>query len=169
MKLLVVTSLLFFTNFLHNTWNKEYPYAWLFLLLTCTSFFVHSGTFIDSLHFHNQIVLLDKSVIFSIFTYGLYLYWKSSDSFYPIIAFITVVLIYSQIYHLHQEQVIVSHGLMHIIGSIGHHCIIYDYYNYTYIRKVLYEFYTKQGIASIFTMSNDSSPDKNCLKYGSSN
>ena len=166
MQLLVVTSFLFFTNFLHNTWHRQYIYAWLFLLLTTTSLFVHSQLFKDFLHLHNQILFLDKSIILSIFTYGLYLYWKSSVSFYPVLSFITVVLIYSQIYHLQQEYVIVTHGLMHLIGSLGHHSIIYNYGNYMDTNNKLRDIiYAKHGIESISTNSTFGLDlYRNCLK-----
>jgi hypothetical protein len=132
MKLLLLTSLIFFTNFLHNTWNKQFIYAWLFLLLTITSVFIHSKIFEkDSLN--NEIIILDKIIILSIFFYGFYLYWKSSNSIYPVLSFISVCLIYSQIYD--KENNFASHGCMHIIGSLGHHLIIYDYGIYMDIKR----------------------------------
>ena len=128
MKLLVVTSLLFLTNFIHNTWYREFPYAWLFLLLSVTSIFIHSGIFLQdkSLDIHNKIVILDKIIIISIFTYGFYLYWKSGVSIIPIISVLSVAVIYLGIYG-QEEGTELSHALMHIIGCLGHHFILYDF------------------------------------------
>lgn len=126
MKLLVVTSFLFFTNFLHNTWHKQYIYAWLFLLLTTTSLFIHSQMFKKSIDFNNKMILLDKSIITSIFTYGLYLYLKSGVSIFPIVSLLSVAFIYLGIY-CQKEGSELSHAIMHIIGCLGHHFIIYDF------------------------------------------
>jgi hypothetical protein len=125
MKLLVGTSLLFLTNCIHNAWHREFVYAWLFLLLTTTSVFVHSTIFKDeSLHF---LSVLDKTVIVSIFFYGVYIYWKTGTSIYPILSVMATAFIYLGIFQEEQENVITTHAIMHIIGSLGHHFIIHDY------------------------------------------
>lgn len=145
MKLLVATSLLFFTNFIHNTWYREFIYAWLFLLLSSTSFFVHSGTFKEeSLHFHDKIIVIDKIIILSIFCYGLYIYLKTGTSIYPILSVVTVAFIYLGIYNCHQEDVILNHMAMHIIGCLGHHSIIYDYGYYTEIQRSIQNMVKRQ-------------------------
>jgi hypothetical protein len=64
---LLVSSLLFLTNFIHNTYYQKYVYAWLFLLLTVTSVFIHSEIFMESFEIHNFILFIDKMVIINIF------------------------------------------------------------------------------------------------------
>ena len=93
--ILETTSLVFFTNFLHNTWHREYPYAWLFLLLTTTSVFYHSMIFKD---ISDQILLIDRTIIAAVIIYGGILLWKTSrlreTSFIPITTFFSVVYMY---------------------------------------------------------------------------
>ena len=189
MKLLVVTSLLFLTNFIHNTWYREFQYAWLFLLLSVTSIFIHSGIFLDiftfqtpiiyynsalrqnymiykgdlsvksysylttfknadpkgstfrmskgleeSLDIHNKIVILDKIILLLIFTYGLYIYWKTGVSIFPIVSLLSVAFIYLGIYG-QEEGTEFSHTLMHIIGCLGNHSLIYDFGYSLYIQQ----------------------------------
>ena len=106
MKLLESTSLIFITNFIHNTWNKEYPYAWLMLLLTVTSVFVHSKIFYEPIHkpeilgysIHDIIYKIDKIIILCIVIYGFALFWKTrivkETSDIPIITFLAVCYLY---------------------------------------------------------------------------
>ena len=113
--LLEITSLVFFTNFLHNTWKREFPYAWLFLLLTITSVFFHSNIFIETnpiplifdYSIQDIISFLDKVVLYSIIIYGGYLFWKtreglqSATSSIPIVTFLSVCYLYIVGYFLH--------------------------------------------------------------------
>jgi hypothetical protein len=135
MKLLVVSSLFFLTNFTHNTIHRKFVYAWLFLLLTITSIFVHSSIFQENPDFHFKIVVLDKVVIFNVFLYGLYLFLNNQkSSIYPILSISTVFFFYVGGYFMenfcfHPDFTIgnIYHSMVHIIGSLGHHFIIYEY------------------------------------------
>jgi hypothetical protein len=124
---LVFSSLLFLSNFIHNTYYQTFVYAWLFLLLTVTSVFIHSEIFIESHEMHHFILLMDKMVIMNIFFYGLYLYWNSGVSIIPIISVILVTLLYTRIYNSTNKDCETIHTIMHIIGCVGHHFIIHDY------------------------------------------
>lgn len=125
---LVLTSSLFLTNFIHNAYYRCYVYAWLFLLLSITSIFIHSEIFLDWEETHNGILVMDKIILFHIFLYGLYLHCKTGISIFPIISFCLVSLIYSTIYYMKNDYEN-KHMIMHIIGSLGHHSIIYEYGN----------------------------------------
>jgi hypothetical protein len=137
MKVLALSSILFFTNFLHNTFYREWIYAWIFLLLTTTSLFVHYGLFENDEEIHNQMVYLDKSVIASIFFYGLYLYWKSLSKktyYFPLISISIVIWFYIGGYFLNKycfdsdkEWGDMYHATIHIVGSLGHHSIMNEY------------------------------------------
>lgn len=124
---LVFSSLLFLSNFIHNMYYQTYVYAWLFLLLTVTSVFIHSEIFIESFEMHDFILFMDKLVIMNIFFYGLYLYWNSGISIIPIISVILVTLLYTQIYNSTNNDCENMHTIMHMIGCVGHHFIIHDY------------------------------------------
>jgi len=148
-KLLELSSLLFFTNFLHNTWHKEYPYAWLMLLLTVSSVFIHSGIFIsESVEFQNQLIFLDRFIIVSIIIYGGSLFWKTMQlrevSFIPITTFLTIVYIclvgffknkYS--FDLNNDMANISHIAIHILASLGHHVVIYEYGKLQWMHNTL--------------------------------
>lgn len=142
MKVLTLSSILFFTNFLHNTFYREWIYAWIFLLLTTTSLFVHSEIFKNDGEFGNQMVYLDKSVIASIFFYGLYLYWKSLSSkkiyYFPLISISIVIWFYIGGYYLDKycfdpdrQLRNLYHATIHIVGSLGHHSIMNEYSKYS--------------------------------------
>lgn len=124
---LLVSSLLFFTNFIHNTYYQQYVYAWLFLLLTVTSVFIHSEIFMESFEIHNFILFIDKMVVLNIFFYGSYLYSKNGISVIPILSVVLVTLLYTKIYNNTKEESENIHMIMHIIGCLGHHVIIHEY------------------------------------------
>lgn len=137
MKILALSSTIFFTNFLHNAYHKQWVYSWIFLLLTTTSLFVHSRIFERDTEFENQMIYLDKTVIASIFFYGGYLYWKSLENkmhFIPLISILIVIYLYIGGYFLqkysfdpNQECADLYHAALHVIGSLGHHSIIWEY------------------------------------------
>lgn len=156
MKLLESTSLIFITNFIHNTWNKEYPYAWLFLLLTTTSVFIHSKIFYEPIHIpeilgysiHDIICKIDKIIILCIVFYGFALFLKTrlvkETSDIPIITFLAVCHLYiggylqnKYCFHPNTSLANIYHGFLHILSSIGHHVIIYEYGRLQSMRKIL--------------------------------
>ena len=156
MKLLQSTSLVFLTNFLHNTWKKEYPYAWLFLLLTIISIFYHSKIFYEypnvpelfGYSMHSIIEILDKIVILSVVIYGFILICKTIKvneiSYTPIISFLSICYLYIGGYFQNKycfdpniKVADISHGILHILSSIGHHVIMYDYWILQKMRAIL--------------------------------
>ena len=161
MELLHLTSLIFFTNFIHNTWHKEYPYAWLFLLLTITSIFIHSGIFeeidkikapymqtIQTLDFQNNLILLEKFIILAIIIYGGILFWKTSRlievSMIPMSAFFSVVYMYCFGYFQNKysfdpnpKVAIIAHAIIHILGCLGDHIVMYEYGKLQWMRNIL--------------------------------
>jgi hypothetical protein len=147
-KILEITSLFFITNFLHNTWYKEYPYAWLFLLLTVTSTFIHSEIFIETKDLQNNLILLERFIILSIIIYGGILFWKTNKlrevSFIPILTFFTVTYMYIGGYFQNKYSfdpniyyANIAHSVIHILGSLGHHIIIYEYAKLQQFRNKL--------------------------------
>jgi len=162
MKLLEFSSLVFFSNFLYNTWNKEYPYAWLFLLLTATSVFIHSKIFYQPINLpevinysiHDIICIIDKIIIVCIVIYGFTLFWKTRQvketSDIPIICFLAVCYLYIGGYFLKKycfdpdiDYANIIHACLHIISSIGHHVIMYEYANLEWMRKILLQGFIK--------------------------
>lgn len=137
MKPLAISSFVFLSNFVHNTFYKEWIYAWIFLLLTTTSLFIHSGLFDDDVEFENQMIYLDKTIISTIFFYGLYLYMKSlskKKNYFPFLSISIVMWFYIGGYfldkycfdpNLHCAEV--YHAVIHIVGSLGHHSIMWEY------------------------------------------
>jgi len=135
MKLLAITSAVFCTNFIHNTLKNQYIYAWLFLLLTSSSILIHSRIFEEDFHFHNNLILIDKTIIYSIALYGGYVYWKSLNQipshYFPVISISIVIWYYvigyfSNKYCFDENKEIaeIYHSMIHIIGSLGHHSIV---------------------------------------------
>jgi len=140
MKLLAITSAVFCTNFIHNTLKHQYIYAWLFLLLTSSSILVHSRIFEEDLHFHNNLILIDKTIIYCIAVYGGYLYWKclkQKTLVFPLISISLVIWYYivgyfsnNYCFDGNKEIAEIYHSMIHIIGCLGHHSIAYNVYNY---------------------------------------
>ena len=143
-KLLLFTSQIFILNFIYNTYNRDYNYAWLFLLVTITSTFIYSELFISTPRLLYKLILIDKSIISCIVIYGGYIFWKThnlsiqlnipSYSTIPITTCITVIYMYTvgyfqNKYSFDPNPVIanISHGILHIVGSIGHLINMYNY------------------------------------------
>lgn len=125
----IISSFIFLTNsFVAYTFNMKI-YAFLFLLLWITSLIYHTRKNIYT-------NILDKLVIFTIFTYGLYLFCIKPHSnlstkiikFFIILSFLLTLFLYiygefyKTIYQIQTQQFL--HSVLHIIGSIGHHLIV---------------------------------------------
>ena len=128
---LFFTSMIFITNVITALYKNDFPYALLFAFLTVTSLIVHSY---DNVY----VNILDKIVIVFIAIYGAHLLWSKYNNIdFIIVACIVVtflfciwVYLYGYVrsqYCFHQEECIANkyHCLMHFIGSLGHHCIIF--------------------------------------------
>ena len=128
---LISSSLVFITNIITAYYKQQYFYSSLFFLLTITSVFFHSKSNI----YYN---LIDKISIFSVFYYGSYqLSRKISYENTPVIilivaSFLATIYLYFygflvSEYCFHKDKQIGDryHALLHLIGSIGHHLIIF--------------------------------------------
>jgi len=136
---LVFSSLIFITNVLTAYYKRDYIYSSLFFSLTVTSILFHSNP-------NLYLNIIDKISIFSIFLYGSYqLYHKITQQItQPIIAgysvqillifatFLATIYLYFygywfQKYCFHENPQIGDqyHSLVHLIGSIGHHLILF--------------------------------------------
>jgi hypothetical protein len=142
--ILQYTSLSFILNIIYNTWCREYVYAWLFLIVTITSSFIYSGIFLSSPDFQSQLIYTDKITILCIIIYGGYIFWKTqflsnsqnikSISTIPITSCFSVVYMYTVGYFQNKysfdpnpEVANSSHGILHIIGCLGHLINMYNY------------------------------------------
>jgi hypothetical protein len=126
---LQVSSLIFITNAAAAYYKRYYLYSFLFLLLTTTSLIVH---------YNNTIYtnIIDKISILFIVLYGGYLLFRSFsvDPYRLVIVatFIGTILLYIYGYMIedfcfHPDKSIGCnyHCILHLIGSIGHHLIIF--------------------------------------------
>lgn len=129
---LIYSSFVFLTNFIAGIWIGQTIYAALFLALTCSSVAVH--------HYEDLlwINILDKLIIFSIFLFGafeIFTKFKTHVSTHLVIivsSFVYCIVVYiigylntcfcfdlcpdiAKTYHMH----------MHIVGSVGHHYIMF--------------------------------------------
>jgi hypothetical protein len=127
------SSFFFLTNAIVAYIYEYYFYAMSFLSLTITSIIVHTN-------YNIYTNIIDKIAIFSIFSYGLFLFVVkvyTNDTFYEhimsVIIFLTfAATVYLYIYGYYTksycfcEDVNVGnlyHSLQHFISSIGHHLL----------------------------------------------
>jgi len=128
---LLYSSLIFITNVVTAIFNQHYLYSLLFFILTITSLVVHYN---DNVYTN----IIDKIVILSIVLYGGYVFYKKINTNKWLICLIIIltfiyclfVYIYGFIvkeYCFCDKKCISQkyHFIMHIIGSIGHHFIIF--------------------------------------------
>ena len=131
LNILCLTSLLFITNIITAFYKKYYLYSFLFCFITITSLIFHSYK-----NIYTNII--DKIAIFSIIIYGLYILINnfSYNNFVMIIIIIFSFILclylyfYGYLYNVlcfhHNKNISnIYHGLLHLISSLGHHCIIF--------------------------------------------
>jgi hypothetical protein len=129
--ILFYSSLFFITNAITAFLREYYLYSLLFCILTTTSLIVHSN---DNIYTN----LMDKTAVGSIVLYGGYtLYNKININkcvycSIIIITFLSCIYLYiygffTKKYCFCHEKCIAQkyHVIMHIIGSVGHHFIIF--------------------------------------------
>ena len=129
--ILFYSSLFFITNVITAFLREYYLYSFLFCILTTTSLIVHSN---DNIYTN----FIDKTAVLSIVIHGGYsLYIKININkclhcSIIIITFLSCVYFYiygffTQKYCFCHEKCIAQkyHFIMHIIGSMGHHFIIF--------------------------------------------
>jgi hypothetical protein len=135
-KILIFTSLVYLSNaFTCGIYQKKH-YSALFCVLVMTSILFHSNP--------NTITnIIDKIPICGIVGYGGYTYVHAIQSnpiessistihyILPPIAFVYVLYLFAYGYitsqHCYDDDIIIanrSHAYLHLISSIGHHCIL---------------------------------------------
>ena len=136
---LVFSSLIFITNVLTAYYKRDYIYSSLFFSLTVTSILFHSKP-------NLYLNIIDKISIFSIFLYGSYQLSQkisqpitigntigySGQILLIVATFLATIYLYIygywfQKYYFHENPQIGDqyHSLVHLIGSIGHHLILF--------------------------------------------
>lgn len=126
---LICSSGIFLSNVVANLYLKNYLYAFLFYLLTLTSFFQHglNTTFTKR---------IDQFAILSVVSYGGYRFFTKSGNkflrFTVYLFFLLTVLFYcygkmvnQYCFHPNQREADLWHGLLHVLSSIGHHLIAF--------------------------------------------
>jgi hypothetical protein len=127
------SSFIFLTNSLFALSKKQYTYSLAFYTLAITSAVVHGICYTFG------TMILDKIAILSVVILGAkYYISKYNDlsltySLCIIATFILVVLLYFYGYLANQfcydknkDFAYICHSILHLIGSIGHHMIIYS-------------------------------------------
>ena len=127
MNMLCLTSLIFITNSITAFCNKYYTYSFLFGNLTITSIIHHKNPTIYT-------NIIDKCAISFVVFYGAYkvyqkrtLYKKVSIIIlsYLLVLYLFCYGYFTNKYCFHPEKGNLYHSLLHVISSLGHHCIIF--------------------------------------------
>lgn len=129
MNLLFVSSFVFTTNVLTTMYKEYYVYGCLFSGLTTTSLMYHS-------HPTMYTLILDKTMIFMVISYGGYMLYQKSNpdnllhQFVVWGLFLSVLRLYAYGYYtnqycFHPEDGHPYHCLLHLISSLGHHWITF--------------------------------------------
>ena len=128
--LLFLSSFIFITNVFSALFNELYLYSFLFLLLAITSLNYHSNNTI----FAN---IIDKIAITMIVIYGAYTLYNKRDENKIIICLIVLTFLlciymyiygyFTETYCFYPDKCLGNyyHVLLHLIGSFGHHLIIF--------------------------------------------
>ena len=129
--ILAFTAFIFITNIITAFYKKYYLYSLLFLFLVISSVIYHSNNNI----YTNAI---DKVCIFAVVSYGAYTLYnkKSKERMWLLVLsvlsfFATLFLFFygytTNQYCYHPDNTVGDkyHGLLHMISSFGHHCIIF--------------------------------------------
>lgn len=130
--ILFYSSMIFVTNVYSTLYNQYYIYSFLFLLLTISSLIYHYPT--KNIYAN----IFDKICITMVIIYGgVMLYDKTSldnisYTLVVVLLFLFVNYLYcfgycTEQYCFHQNKYIgdVSHAIIHITSSIGHHFITF--------------------------------------------
>ncbi len=130
--ILFYSSMIFVTNIYSTIYNQYYIYSFLFLLLTISSLIYHYPT--KNIYAN----IFDKICITMVIIYGgVMLYDKTSldnisYTLVVVLLFLFVNYLYcfgycTEQYCFHQNKYIgdVSHAIIHITSSIGHHFITF--------------------------------------------
>jgi|Laugresbdmm110sn_2_1035109.scaffolds.fasta_scaffold69952_1 hypothetical protein len=129
--ILLLSSLFFITNIVTAYFNEQYLYSFLFLILTITSLIVHYND-----NFYTNVI--DKIAVLTVVLYGGYVLCNKINTnkwlnfLIIIVAFLLCIYLYIygfivKEYCFCDKKCIAQnyHFVMHVVGSIGHHFIIY--------------------------------------------
>lgn len=132
--ILIFSSMIFITNSLAALYKKYYIYSLFFFLLTLTSLAHHS-------HYTFYTNIIDKIAVSLVVFYGGYMLHNKycrEDCFSKLLTGVVIMFFLSTLYLYMYGYCIDNycfhpeissrknyHALMHILGSIGHHFIIF--------------------------------------------
>jgi hypothetical protein len=125
----IISSFIFLTNAFVAYILQYKIYSLLFLLLWISSILFHTYKDIYT-------NILDKIIIFTIFIYGGYLFYTKNQQnqnnlhkIFIILSFLSTIFLY--LFIIYQKDKYTKtfqnklHSLLHIIGSLGHHLIVF--------------------------------------------
>ena len=137
------SSFIFLINAIIFYFYTSYTYSILFFCLFVSSLFCHTRTFVKSSAYQTFVYLIDQFFISAIFLYGSYvLYNKLSTTrkyslatffmvLFAFFSFFTALFLYHYGYLIQQfcwntDRKISQwwHSFVHVIGSLGHICIV---------------------------------------------
>ena len=122
-----ITSLLFLLNAAHAFIRGVPVYATAFLVLAITSVILHTSNKTA------DIFYIDQAAIFLVFLVGLYYVFRIRREFQllAVLSILTVIIMYyggyltdSLCFDASYDTATLNHCGLHIIGSLGHHCIM---------------------------------------------
>ena len=129
--MLALTSLLFATNTVHAYLRSAYLYSAAFVGLTVSSVALHTSD--KSRLYENPWFWIDQLMLVAVFATGFWHMLHGSLGAQTV-AVITCALVFALYYGGYltdsccfddcKQSAIFSHTCMHLIGSIGHHCVI---------------------------------------------
>jgi hypothetical protein len=133
----VYSSYLFATNTLAALYVQDYIYALLFCMLTITSIIHHMIQ-------HKYTGIIDRVAVYSVMIYGGYIFYNhimnnfDHINIFQLIKYILIISTFLSVVYLYsigyvterfsfdtnKDVAEISHCLLHLYGSIGHHFII---------------------------------------------
>ena len=124
----VFSSMFMFSNVVMLYFKKDFTYFLSFLLLLCSSLVYHST--------HNEIIkIVDKIFVYNVVIQGglRVLWFRKKSKFWTsvaIITFLSVIFLYfagyytnTMCYDIDEQKANCYHGLLHLMGSVGHNGI----------------------------------------------
>lgn len=124
----LITSFIYLTNSLSSFYMGYYIYSFFFFLLS-------SSSVLYRIIPHPSTYLIDKACVYTVIGYGGYIFYVKSytlgASLFIISTFITTIYLFkygyltkTMCFHNDEKCAQKYQSLLHIISSIGHHCII---------------------------------------------
>ena len=121
-----ISSLIFLTNALHGIIRGAYMYSTVFIALTISSVILHATN-----NRYTTIFWIDQIAILSVFLVGFH-YLFRINNILKILAVITFTCVIIMYYYGYLTESLcfdntygnMYHSCIHLIGSIGHHCIM---------------------------------------------